>query len=97
MVRRQRQMCVRDIIKPARLADSIKHDIKKYLKKERAKVREEGVPFWDFDVVTGSTEASASPIELREINQHIDTAVEREANGIFFRITPKPGKAKSSE
>jgi len=84
-------------IKPARLADSIKHDIKKYLKKERTRELEEGVPFWDFDVWCGVNEDSAFPIRLNEINQHIDEAVEREAQSIFFRIMPKAGVPKAKQ
>ena len=35
--------------KPARLADKIKSEVRKYLKRERSKELPEGVDFWDFD------------------------------------------------
>ena len=35
-------------IKTPRLVDAIKHEVKKYLKRERNKKLAEGVDFWDF-------------------------------------------------
>ena len=36
-------------IQPARLMESIKNEVRKYLKRERAKKLPEGADFWDFD------------------------------------------------
>ncbi|MCW8834381.1 MAG: DUF6172 family protein, partial [Colwellia sp.] len=46
-------------IKTPRLVDSIKHDVKKYLKRERNKKLPEGVDFWDFDCKYGHSEETA--------------------------------------
>lgn len=60
---------------PARWVDSIKHDIKKYLKRERRKVLPEGMDYWTFDCRFGASETQAKPLFTSEINQHIDSAV----------------------
>ena len=43
-------------IKPARRVEAVKHEIRKYLKRERRKELPEGVDFWDFDCKFGLTE-----------------------------------------
>lgn len=83
-------------IKAARLADAIKHDLKKHFKKERAKEVVDGAPFWDFDVYTGSSDENSIAIAITEINHYIDSAVERGDESIYFKIIPKPGKHKSA-
>ena len=44
-------------IKPARMFDSIKHETKKYIKRERSKKLPEEAGFWDFDCKFGVVES----------------------------------------
>jgi hypothetical protein len=44
---------------PERLLEAIKHDIRKYLKRERRRDVPEGADFWDFDCKFGLTEEAA--------------------------------------
>jgi len=44
---------------PDRLLEAIKHDIRKYLKRERRRDLPEGADFWDFDCKFGLTEDTA--------------------------------------
>jgi hypothetical protein len=46
-------------IKVARLIETAKHDIKKYMKRKRRKELPKGTDFWGFDFRYGSDEASA--------------------------------------
>lgn len=78
-------------IKPARMVDSVKHDVKKYLRRERNKQIPKGADFWDFDVKFGLTEDAAETIRLSEINKSIDTAVEGGATSFYVEIIAKPG------
>lgn len=73
-------------IKPARLADSIKHDLKKYLKKERNKPLPEGMDYWAFDCRFGASEVKSEPIFNSELNKYIDAAVEQELPEIYVEI-----------
>ena len=57
--------------KPARLADKIKSDVRKYLKRERGKELPEGVDFWDFDCRQGENLESAGEIHEKEIGKSI--------------------------
>ena len=81
-------------IKPARMVDSIKHDIKKYLKRERNKQLPEDAGFWDFDCRFGLTEENASSIHVTEFNKCIEQTVADGATSFYVEILAKPGKKK---
>lgn len=78
-------------IKPARMVDSVKHDVKKYLRRERNKKLPKDADFWDFDVKFGLTQDEAETIRLSEINKSIDTAVESGATAFYVEIIAKSG------
>lgn len=78
-------------IKTPRLVDSIKHEVKKYLKRERNKVLPEGADFLDFDCKYGATAETADVIHLSTINKHIDEAVTQELPSFYLEILAKPG------
>ncbi len=77
-------------IKPPRLFEAVKHDIKKYVKRERNKKLPQGVDFWDFDCKFGSTEKDAQDIHLSEFNQFIDKAEEQQLTSFYIEILAKP-------
>lgn len=78
-------------IKPARLIDSAKHDVKKYLRRERNKTLPKGVDFWDFDCKYGATENEAVVIHLSAINKSIDEAEKNNLESFYLEILVKPG------
>ena len=73
-------------LKPARLVDAIKHDIRKYLNRERRKTLPAGMDYWTFDCRFGATEAAAEKIFTSEINAHIDAAVAQELPSFYVEI-----------
>jgi hypothetical protein len=78
-------------IKRPRLIEAIKHEVKKYIKRERNKQLPEGVDFWDFDCKYGQTAENAAVIHLSEINKYIDTAEEQQLESFYLEILVKPG------
>jgi len=82
-------------IKVARMADSVKHDIKKYLKRERNKTLPDEAGFWEFDCKFGATEQSAEVIHYKEFNQKIDEAEKQGLTSFYVEILAKPGKKKA--
>ena len=87
-----------DKTKPERLVDAIKHEIKKYLKRERKKDLDEGVDYLDFDCKFGKDEANSEVIHLSEINKSIDWAVSENFETIYVEVISKPGyRAKPTE
>ncbi|MFT5719807.1 MAG: hypothetical protein ACI9W6_000095 [Motiliproteus sp.] len=78
-------------IKVARMIEAAKHDVKKYLKRERNKELPEGADFWDFDCKYGLTKQDASTIELAQINKSMDAAEAVQAESFYLEILAKPG------
>ncbi len=78
-------------IKYPRLIEGVRHDIRKYIKRERRKELPEAVDFWDFDCKFGDTEAEAKGVHLSEIDQYISTAETRELLSFYIEIIAKPG------
>jgi hypothetical protein len=78
-------------IKTPRLIDSIKHELKKYLKRERNKQLPEGVDFWDFDCKYGHTEDKAETIHVSALNKSVDDAAQLELASFYMEVLVKPG------
>ncbi len=76
-------------IKPARLVDAIKHEVKKYVKRERNKTLPEDVDFWDFDCKFGPKQEDAKDIHLAEINKYIDQAVADGLESFYLEVMVK--------
>lgn len=73
-------------LQPARLVDSIKYDIKKYLNRERRKTLPAGMDYWTFDCRFGASEEVAEKIFTSEINKHIDVAMAQELASFYIEI-----------
>ncbi|MFT5755831.1 MAG: restriction endonuclease Mrr [Alteromonadaceae bacterium] len=78
-------------IKAARMVDTVKHEVKKYVKRERKKSLPAGVDFWDFDCQFGNTESEKEVVHLSGINQKIDDAVKLELTSFYIEIIVKEG------
>ncbi len=76
-------------IKVPRIVDSIKHDIKKYLKKERRNNLPAGTKYWSFDCKLGQSEETATAVPLLELTKTIDEMVENNAKTIYVEMMQK--------
>lgn len=80
-------------IKVPRLVDSVKHDIKKFLKNERKKPLPSGAKYWGFDCKFGQSEETAEPVDLSSLTNYIDELVANNIKTIYVEITPKAVEA----
>lgn len=76
-------------IKMPRIVESIKHDIKKYLKKERSNKLPSGTKYWSFDCKLGQSEEAAEVIELSELTSSIDSMAENNITTVYIEMTAK--------
>lgn len=76
---------------PARQVDSVKHEISKYIARERRKPLTEKADFWDFDCRIGKDKNSAHIIHIAEINKSIDKFVSENSEQFYIEIMAKPG------
>jgi len=85
-------------IKVPRLFEAIKHEVKKYIQRERRKPLPPGVDFWDFDCRYGVDESSSEVIHLSAINKSISLAEEQQIASFYLEILVKPGyRSKKSQ
>lgn len=84
-------------IKVPRIVDSIKHEVRKYLKKERQKILPEGASHWGFDCKLGQTEEAAESIHLSVLTKGIDALVADNTVTIYVEILPRAVVSDSSD
>ena len=82
---------------PDRQVDAIKHEIKKYIARERRKDLPESFDFWDFKCRMGIEETSTEEVHLTKINAMIDQLVSAGNEEFYLSISAVPRKRQSSK
>jgi len=75
-----------------RVADAIKYELKKYIKRERNKKLPDDMDFWDFDCRFGADEASSGVIHVSEINKVITEADVEGLDTFYLEVLVRPAK-----
>ena len=75
-----------------RLLDASKHDIRKYVKRERAKPLAAGSDFWDFECKIGATVMTAQPVHFAALMATVDALVKEGADAFYVEVTAKAGR-----
>ena len=78
-----------------RLLDAAKHDIRKYVKRERTKMLPAGVDFWDFDCSLGAGVATATAVHFAALMGAIDELLKNGGDHFFVSVVAKPGHRMS--
>tara|TARA_B110000467_G_scaffold156243_1_gene169516 strand:+ start:132 stop:440 length:309 start_codon:yes stop_codon:yes gene_type:complete len=83
----------------ARVRDKIRHEINKYVKRERRKDVPDGYFRWDMDCQAGDDESTAVEVPLKELSLKIDEIAAAGAEKVYVQIvakaikrSPKPQK-----
>ncbi|MCL7715085.1 DUF6172 family protein [Stenotrophomonas mori] len=76
---------------PDRLLEASKHDIRKYLRRERRKALPAGADFWDFDTRVGVDEASAQAVPLPALIHAVDALVAAGNRQFYVEVLRTPG------
>lgn len=74
-----------------RVVESVKSDIRKYVKRERRKTLPEGFTQWDFACKTGLTRDSATECHLADVGAAIDAVVNTGSKEVYVEILAVPG------
>ncbi len=75
--------------KPERVLDSIKYDIRRYLKRERKKKLPEDATFWDFECAFGKSSTDKEETTTSEIINALDKASEENWSECYVEIISK--------
>ena len=71
-----------------RQIDSIKHEIKKYIARERRKKLPEGQDYWDFNCKVGTSVADAKEVHVDDISKQI-TLLSNEHTSFYVEVLAK--------
>ena len=82
---------------PERLLEATKHEIRKYIKRERRRDLPEGVDFWDFDCKFGTSAETAQAAHLAELIPLIDALVKSDGAQFYVEILSKHGHRQTRE
>lgn len=78
-----------------RVLDAVKHDIRKYVKRQRRKALPEGVDFWDFDCKFGLSADTAATLHFGNLMEQIDAVAKEGAAALYVELLAKPGHRKA--
>ena len=78
-----------------RVLDATKHEIRKYLKRERSRALPEGVDYWDFACKFGPTEAEAVDAPVGTLIGLIDALVQEGGVQFYIEILACHGQRKT--
>lgn len=76
---------------PDRVLEAIKHEVRKYFKRERSRPVPAGADFWDFDCQVGGTADSAEKVRVGAVIEAIDAATKTGATSVYVEILSKHG------
>ncbi|MEY4470379.1 MAG: hypothetical protein RIT20_720 [Pseudomonadota bacterium] len=76
---------------PDRVLDAVKHDIRKYFKRERGRDVPKGVDFWDFDCKVGLNADTAEVVRVGAVIEAVDAAAKSGAASVYVEILSKHG------
>lgn len=80
--------------KGPRVVEAIKHELRKYVKRERRKSLPEGMDFWDFDCRIGTSKEDAKSTHVKIINPSIDEIVETNPSSLYVEILARAEKRR---
>ena len=78
--------------KPERWVELIKHEVKKYINRERRKALPPGMDYWTFDCRFGATAEDAKTIFTSELGKHIDNAAAQQLEAVYVEILARACK-----
>ena len=82
---------------PDRVLEAVKHEIRKYVKRQRRVPLPEGVDFWDFDCRFGSTQENAAVVHFATITGLIDAVAKDKGDSFYLELLAKNGVRKTRD
>jgi len=74
-----------------RILEAVKHEIRKYFKRERNRAVPKEVDFWDFDCRVGLTEETAEVVKVSAVIESLGTLAKEGAASVYVEILSKHG------
>ena len=74
-----------------RVLEAVKHEIRKYFKRERNRALPKEVDFWDFDCKVGLTADTAEVVKVSAVIESLDALAKEGAASVYVEILSKLG------
>lgn len=74
-----------------RLLDASKHDIRKYVKRERSRPLPAGVDYWDFECKFGTSETNSAPVHFATLMGLINTLAGEGGKQFYVEVVTRHG------
>ncbi|RYF79199.1 MAG: hypothetical protein EOO29_17925, partial [Comamonadaceae bacterium] len=81
---------------PDRVMEALRHEIRKYLKRERRRELPADADYWDFDVRCGSTRDNAQAVHLASLFASIDAVAAEKGAEVYVEILARAAKRTAS-
>lgn len=82
--------------KPARVLEKVKHEVRKYLRRERRKELPEGADYWAFDCQVGR-DGPERRLAVKDLDGAIEQAGAEGWESVYVEILAKAAKREPSE
>lgn len=73
-----------------RVLDAVRHDIRKYLARERRRPVPEGAQIWAFDCRIGATQDTAEAVPVDALKARLDALAQQGLPGVYIEILARP-------
>ena|SRR5688572_2469786 len=74
----------------ARVLEAIKHEVRKYVKRERKKPAPADFDEWDFACKAGADQSSAEPTSLRDLSAAVDAVASSGSRVVYVEVLAVP-------
>jgi hypothetical protein len=74
-----------------RVLEATKHEIRKYVKRQRRVPLPQGVDFWDFDCKFGTSKDNAEVVHFATITSLIDAVAQAGGDAFYLELLAKNG------
>jgi hypothetical protein len=78
-----------------RVLDAIKHEIRKYVKRQRRVALPEGADYWDFDCRFGTSEADTTEVHFATIMALVDAVAKEGGDAFYLELQAKTGHRRA--
>lgn len=79
---------------PDRVLDALKHELRKYMARERRRPLPEGMDFWDFDCRFGASPETAEAAHPAELGRLLDALAQGGATQCHVELLARPARRK---
>lgn len=75
---------------PDRVLEAVKHEIRKYMKRERRRDLPEGADFWDFDGRFGADKDAATELPVADLTAALDALAQAGGAQCYVELLARP-------